>query len=133
MKTVKEMLDFSAECKCKMTKAMSKGVEVVAQNLSENEVVNYCIGALAEGNNAQIAFAITNLRAVSYTHLMENPNCFAFVDRISKNVTLCPRIVLSSPSFTSSRWTLSPINFVSFGVRSISAICFSRLITSSCP
>ena len=56
-----------------------------------------------------------------------------FVDRISKNVTLCPRIVLSSPSFTSSRWTLSPINFVSFGVRSISAICFSRLITSSCP
>ena len=65
MKTVKEMLDFSAECKCKMTKAMSKGVEVVAQNLSENEVVNYCIGAFAEGNNAQIAFAITNLRVIA--------------------------------------------------------------------
>ena len=56
MKTVKEMLDFSAECKCKMTKAMSKGVEVV---------VNYCIGAFAEGNNAQIAFAITNLRVIA--------------------------------------------------------------------
>ena len=65
MKTVKEMLDFSAECKCKMTKAMSKGVEVVAQNLSENEVVNYCIGEFAEGNNAQIAFAITNLRVIA--------------------------------------------------------------------
>ena len=62
MKTVKEMLDFSAECKCKMTKAMSNGVEVVAQNLSENEVVNNCIGAFAEVYYAQIAIEITNLR-----------------------------------------------------------------------
>ena len=61
MKTVKEMLDFSAECKCKMTKAMSKGVEVVAQNLSENEVVNYCIGAFAEGNKLHLQSPISEL------------------------------------------------------------------------
>ena len=40
MKTVKEMLDFSAECNCIMTKAMSTAVDVDAQTHSENAVVN---------------------------------------------------------------------------------------------
>lgn len=66
MKTAKEMIDFASANKCKMTKAMTKGVDVVVQNLSEDEEVIYCIGAFAENeSSSQIAFAITNLRIIA--------------------------------------------------------------------
>ena len=66
-----------------------------------------------------------------FSSSMQNPNCFAFVDCISKNVTFLFKILTASPSLTAIRWRRLPIKPISFFCRSFSAKSFSRSITSS--
>ena len=57
---------------------------------------------------------LTVISWYGFIRCMVNPNCFAFVEPMSKNVTGHPRIVLLSPSFTTSNWIRSPICLQTF-------------------
>ena len=63
---------------------------------------------------------------------MQKPNCFAFVDWISKNVTFLDKMLTDSSSATGMRCSRFPINATSFFCRSFTARFFSSSINSSC-